>query len=182
MSDNLARMLCMHSSPAICGIKASNLVSFDTNEMNNIEEEIEELNNLYSKKICFKILQHKDNRILVLIYKNQVMDKTLNNFENKEFLKSLNYNTNSTDSMIETLQDRINASSSFPHEIGVFLGYDLSDTIEFLKGNKKCIYVGYWKVYSKLEEKKAIFDRYNMCKDRLMKLINKGYPLENFLK
>ncbi len=182
MSDNLARMLCMHSSPAICGIKASNLVSFDTNEMNHVEEEIEELNNLYSKKICFKILQHKDNRILVLIYKNQVMDKTLNNFKNKEFLKSLNYDINSTDSMIETLRNRINVSKEFPHEIGVFLGYDLEDTIEFLKGNKKCIYVGYWKVYSNVEEKKAIFDKYNMCKDRLLKLIDKGYPLENFLK
>jgi len=35
------------------------------------------------------------------------------------------------------------------------------DTIEFENGNKDCIYVGYWKVYSKKEEKLQIFERYN---------------------
>ncbi|MCR5706023.1 MAG: DUF3793 family protein [Acholeplasmatales bacterium] len=182
MSDILARMLALHSSPAICGIKASNLISFDTNEISDIEEEIKELNSLYGPKICFKILQHRQNKVLVLVYKKNVMEKTLLLKKNKDFLESLGYDVKDAESMIGCLKDRLNQNNDFPHEIGVFLGYDLNDTIEFLHGNKNCLYVGYWKVYSDLDEKMALFNRYNKCRDCVVRLLDKGYPLENFLR
>ena len=182
MSDILARMIAIHSSPAICGIKASNLVSFDINEFRDIEEEINELNKLYGPNICFKIMSCKNGRVLVLVYKKKVMDKTLSLKSNEMFLANLGYNIESTDSMIECLKERLNQRDDFPHEIGIFLGYDLNDTIEFLHGNKNCLYVGCWKVYSNVDEKKALFNRYNRCRDCLVKLVDKGYPLENFLR
>jgi hypothetical protein len=182
MSDILARMLALHSSPAICGIKASNLISFDTNEISNIEEEIKELNSLYGPKICFRILQHRLNKVLVLVYKKSVMDKTLQIKRNKDFLLQLGYRCESVESMIGCLKERLNQNNDFPHEIGVFLGYDLSDIIEFQNGNKNCLYVGYWKVYSNLDEKIKLFNRFNRCRDCVVSLLDRGYPLENFLR
>ena len=87
-------------------------------------------------------------------------------------------NVKKLDLYLDFLQRKITADGNFPHEIGVFLGYDLSDTIEFENGNKDCIYVGYWKVYSKKEEKLQIFERYNKCRDIVFSLLNKGYRLE----
>ncbi|MCR5232196.1 MAG: DUF3793 family protein, partial [Acholeplasmatales bacterium] len=88
--------------------------------------------------------------------------------------------TRSIDNMLNDLKERLK-DNEFPHEIGVFLGYDLDDIKSFIKG-EKCIYVGYWKVYSKLNEKLEIFDKYTKCKECVINLINKGFPIESFMR
>jgi hypothetical protein len=82
--------------------------------------------------------------------------------------------------MLLSLRERME-EDSFPHEIGVFLGYDLSDIKSFIEG-KECLYVGYWKVYSNVEEKMEIFDKYARCKNAVMRMIDKGYPIENYMR
>lgn len=59
MSKALERLLAIHSSPAICGIKASNLICIDYNE--SIYKEIEELNRKYPK-LRFYVLKRTDSR------------------------------------------------------------------------------------------------------------------------
>lgn len=50
----------------------------------------------------------------------------------------------------------------FPHEIGVFLGYPLSDVRGFLEDEgRNCAYVGYWKVYDNVHSKIRLFQRYD---------------------
>ena len=46
----------------------------------------------------------------------------------KEFLNDMNYvNCNNINEYLDILSRRINNNLEFPHEIGVFLGYDLYD-------------------------------------------------------
>ena len=82
--------------------------------------------------------------------------------------------------MLEDLKERL-LYDDFPHEIGVFLGYDLDDIKSYIDG-KKCIYVGYWKVYSRLNEKLQIFNKYTKCRECVINLISKGFPIENFMR
>ena len=109
-----------------------------------------------------------------------MLERELNRNSNKEFLKELGYDVSSIDSMLLCLKERI-AYDDFPHEIGVFLGYDLSDIKSFIE-NKKCLYTGYWKVYSNLDEKLELFSKYTRCKNCVIKMIDKGFPIENFMK
>ncbi|MCR5308314.1 MAG: DUF3793 family protein, partial [bacterium] len=79
------------------------------------------------------------------------------------------------------LKRRIN-TDTFPHEIGVFLGYDLKDTKEFINGNKKPLLKGLWNVYSNKREKEILFEKYNRCRSCVLRLVNKGFSIENFMK
>jgi len=177
MSKALERLLAIHSSPAICGIKASNLICIDYSE--SIYKEIEELNNKYIK-LRFYILKKTDSKVLILVYRKNVFEKEIYKEENIKYLASIGYDTNTIDDMLNDLKDRL-LNDEFPHEIGVFLGYDLNDIKSFIDGDK-CIYVGYWKVYSNLGEKLNIFNRYTRCRNCVINLINKGYPIENFMR
>ena len=177
MSKILERLLAFHSSPAICGIKASNLICIDYDE--SIYKEIEELNQAYPK-LCFRVLKKNISKVLILVYRKKVFENTLLNENSKAYLKSIGYDITSVDTMLLGLEERLN-DEEFPHEIGVFLGYDLEDIKAFTKG-AECIYVGYWKVYSKLNEKLEIFNKYTKCRNCVINLINKGFPLESFMK
>ena len=177
MSKTLERLLAIHSSPAICGIKASNLICIDYNE--SIYKEIEELNKCYPK-LRFYILKRTDSKVLLLVYRINVFKNILYRPECINYLNSLGYDTSSVDCMLNDLKERLK-DECFPHEIGVFLGYDLDDIKAFINGGK-CMYVGYWKVYSKLNEKLEIFNKYTKCRDCIINLINKGFPLENFMR
>ena len=177
MSTQLQRALAIHSAPALCGIKASNLINVDYSD--DLFKEIEELNKKFTN-FRFYILKKDKNKVLILIYRKRVLERELNRNSNKEFLKELGYDVSSIDSMLLCLKERI-AYDDFPHEIGVFLGYDLSDIKSFIE-NKKCLYVGYWKVYSNVKEKIELFNKYTRCKNAVIRMIDKGFPIENFMR
>ncbi len=177
MSRHLAELLALHSSPAICGLKTSNLICIDYDE--SIYKEIEDLNVLHPK-LRFYVLKKSKTKVLILVYRKNVFNRLINKKSHIEYLNNLGYNTMSIESMLSDLKERLKGDE-FPHEIGVFLGYDLDDIKSFISG-KECIYVGYWKVYSNLEEKKELFNKYTRCKNIVLNLINKGYPIENFMR
>ena len=64
----------------------------------------------------------------------------------------------------------------------VFLGYDLDDTIAFLNKDKKCLYTGYWKVYSDLEKKLQTFLMFTNCRNNLLEMLSKGFSLEGIME
>ena len=177
MSKVLEQLLAFHSSPAICGIKASNLINIKYSD--SIYLEIEELNKKYPR-LCFYILKRNKDNVLVLVYRKKVLEKKLNEDDNKSFLLEQGYDVSSVDSMLLCLKERME-NDDFPHEIGVFLGYDLSAIKAFIKGNA-CLYVGYWKVYSRVDEKIELFNKYTKCREIVNKMIDKGYPIENFMR
>ena len=177
MSSLLQNMLAIHSSPAICGIKASNLINIKISD--ELYEEIEELNNRYPN-LCFCVLKNDGTNALILVYRRKVLERYLFKNDNKSFLDSIGYNTESVDEMLSHLKERI-TMDSFPHEIGVFLGYELEDIKSYIEG-EKCLYVGYWKVYSKVQEKKEIFDKFTKCRNAVIRMLNKGFPIENFMR
>lgn len=75
--------------------------------------------------------------------------------------------------------ERLKESATFPHEIGLFLGYppeDVSGFIENKPGSCKC--VGHWKVYGNMAEAQRMFDQYKKCTDVYCRCWAAGESLE----
>ena len=124
MSKALAYLLANHCAPAICGIKASNLINCHFDIYENLLDEIDELNRKYNPKYEFIVLKKTRNNALILVYKKEVLEKTIYKDENILYLKENGYPVNDgLEDMLECLKERIMNNKDFPNEIGVFLGY-----------------------------------------------------------
>lgn len=179
MCKQFEKLLAFHCSPALFGIKPSNLVNISLKDFPNINEELEHLNRKFNPRIYFKLLNKTISRALILVYQASKLSKTIFDSDNYDFLLNYNYpNEKNLEVYLDKLQTKLSNNEDFPHEIGVFLGYDLDDIKEYQSGNKNCLYVGYWKVFSKKEEKMKIFDQYTKCKNAVFRLLDKGYRLE----
>ena len=144
---------------------------------NQIHQGVDEnFSKLYKLQSPHETLEHS----IGVCWDQVELERYLFKEENRTFLNSIGYETESVELMLLSLRERME-EDSFPHEIGVFLGYDLSDIKSFIEG-KECLYVGYWKVYSNVEEKMEIFDKYTRCKNAVMRMIDKGYPIENYMR
>lgn len=181
MCKQFENILVQHCSPAIFGLKASNLISVSLDKCPNIENEIIKLNEMFNNRISFRILSKTNSSILVLVYKEAKLCRTIFNESNYEYLLNYSYPIEKNlDKYLIHLEKRL-ANSEFPHEIGVFLGYSLDDIMEYQNGNKNCLYVGYWKVFKDKEKKLKIFNQFTKCKNTVLSLVNKGYNLESII-
>ncbi|MGP1438448.1 MAG: DUF3793 family protein [Treponema sp.] len=55
---------------------------------------------------------------------------------------------------------------SFPHEIGLFLGYPVEDVLQYyLKKGQDYLFSGYWKVYTNPEKAMETFKLYDECRN-----------------
>ena len=72
-------------------------------------------------------------------------------------LEQYDYPIHSLSACLDHLDKRME-ETDFPHEIGIFLGYPLSDVLGFIN-NETCCCMGAWKVYSpkKAEYFKSLF-------------------------
>lgn len=182
MSKRFEELLVYHCAPALCGIKSSNLVSLSLSLFPNIEEYVRELNERYAPKREFKILRKTKKTCLVLVYTSKKLYNTIFSEENYQFLLKNNYpKEKEISSYLDVLSSKISNNKDFPHEIGVFLGYDLDDVIAFEEG-RACLYSGDWKVYSDVEDKIQTFERFSKCKNNFLNLITQGYRLEQLLR
>ena len=69
MSNLLQNILAIHSSPAVCGIKPSNLINVKITD--ELYEEIEELNKKYPR-LCIYVLKNDGCNALILIYRKTI--------------------------------------------------------------------------------------------------------------
>lgn len=168
-----------HCGPALAGIKPSNLIALYKDKCPNASEEIKRLNNeLNHKDIYIEILCECNSRFLVLVYRKKVLEANIQKEDIKPLLHSFGYAQNlELSSCIDKLKTRI-LGSSFPHEIGAFLGYPAKDINGFIdnKGDK-CLYVGEWKVYDNVEFAKKLFQRYKVCRNAIVRRIENGDTL-----
>lgn len=178
MSSIFQNLLAEHCAAAMYGVKSANLINIKLNILPNIEEDIAEFNELFKSEIKIKILDANETRYLLIVYTPNKLYNVLFNEENYNYLKNLGYHQKkSLTSYLDILSNKISSNNQFPHEIGLFLNYELSDVIAFQNNDKKCLYTGYWKVYSDVERKIEVFNKYTRCKIAMKNEIRKGKML-----
>lgn len=167
----LETLLAQHCAPALAGIKPANIVACPKSVISNgaIGKLNKELN---STGIYAEILCECKSRAIVMVYRKSVLEKHLNSGSEREFLKNFGYPESGTLSgYFAVLKKRLRCDS-FPHEIGVFLGYPLKDVESFIRHpNEGCLLVGEWKVYHDPENAERLFSRFDSCRKALLKQV-----------
>lgn len=175
----LENLLAYHCGPALAGIKPANIAACHKSRIPDVHNEIERLNaELNVKDIYIEVLCECDISVLVMVYRKKVLEKHLHNPEMNEFLSAFEYPNNATVAeYIDFLRGRLN-DNSFPHEIGVFLGYPLHDIYGFINHRDDgCLLIGDWKVYEDAEGAKKLFSRYKACRKAILRRLTSGFTL-----
>lgn len=169
----LEAMIAYHCAPALAGIKPANMVACQKSRIPDIHSEIEKLNNeLNIKDIYLEVICECEKRALVMVYRKKVLEKHLQVHNHRAFLSMYGYSEiGSMADYINHLKTRL-VNDTFPHEIGVFLGYPLHDIYCFINHRDEgCLLIGEWKVYHNVEEAEKLFYRFKACRKALVRHI-----------
>lgn len=174
---SVEEILVNHCGPVLLCKKPSSAVSVPHNKTEDI------LKAAYAicTDIKAEVLIRRPKCDLILIYRTDLLEETLNCFKASRVLKSLGYPiTEGLCKILEYLKKRLSENEDFPHEIGFFLGYPTDDVLGFIDNNghnyKHC---GLWKVYGDVSYAKTLFCQYKECKNCLSNYIKNGGSLYN---
>ncbi len=168
-----------HCSPTLAGIKAGSMFSVSVTDDTDINTEIREVNKALKGKGLRVIPLKKTNKYaLIYLYRPTHLKRDLNDPHALSILKKRGYKPQDPEHCIVQLVRHLKSDKSFPHEIGLFLGYPPSDVECFMKhpceGVKCC---GCWKAYSEPEKAQKMFIRFKKCKEAFREMNKNGKSL-----
>ena len=179
-SQGLEWQLAMQCAPLLLRKKISNLLMLPVSCEGEIPELLRD-----SDLDCF-VLGETKSRVTMLIYRAAELDAYRKQPEIAEILRDEGYPEAGLEDTLRELRRRYercrNGEDSFPHEMGIFLGYPAEDVRGFIRDHgQHSLYSGYWKVYADVEKKKRIFRSYEEARDTVVRMLHRGIALEDIL-
>ena len=178
----IKKALVEYCAPTLAGIKTGNIFSVRCNR-SRVKDEIRKLNKiLVSKGLRLVPIRNKGDSTLIYLYRPEKLAHDLDDPEAEEILKEKGYPCGNSNCCLVELVKHLKNDTSFPHEIGLFLGYPPSDVKKFMEDpckGVKC--VGCWKVYSNECEAQKTFDKYRKCTAIYNEERERGKPLESLI-
>jgi hypothetical protein len=164
-------------APVLAGIKPSNMLVLENKHIKDVVRTLE------GTGLSWRCLYAGSEKNIWLIYRRQALQELVLCEEQRSFLMDNGYTEDTLEQMLIRLgqrfrQYRKGREISFPHEMGVFLGYPMADVKGFIKyEGKNYLYSGYWKVYENVEERKELFRSYEQIRDIFIQEAEKGKNL-----
>ncbi|MDR3563954.1 MAG: DUF3793 family protein [Negativicutes bacterium] len=157
-------------APTSFGIKPSSLLSF-----HSYSRKLRQIWDQYKNDVCKELninyfeLNKTAKHTLVLFYHHDVLEKTVQDPNNKAFLEKMGYESElKLEQILGMLQRKM--GSIFPHEIGLLLGIPRKDIVGFITNNgADCLFCGYWKVYHNPEQADSLFQGYDRAKNHVLR-------------
>lgn len=176
---SIEQSLIDHCAPTLASLKTGSLFSFLAPATQELRSEIHALNRfLIPKGLRLCLLKALPGRSLCYLYRESHLTAALSKKENALFLSSCGYDRLDTKSALQTLTERLADGDSFPHEIGLFLGYPLGDVLGFIEHKgKNCLCCGLWKSYTDPCAAQKCFARCAKCTAVYSRLYKSGRPL-----
>lgn len=174
--------LAYHCAPALKKYKLANMFHIPRTAIPCVDNLIREYNEKFADKhLTFRILQADKPRITIYLYSFEILENVLLDPEIRTFLEQYDYPIHSLSACLDHLDKRME-ETDFPHEIGIFLGYPLSDVLGFIN-NEPCCCIGAWKVYSpkKAEYFKSLFKLFDHVRDQFINAIENGVRIEQLV-
>lgn len=182
--DGFERMLCFHCAPTFAGIKPASLVSFQKSRFEDFDALLDSYATCFDCKGITPVrLAEGEEYVLMLFYRERLLKRILKQPTVLSLLARFGYRAGDTlPAHLDYLSMRIRLQKSFPHEVGLFLGYPPEDVEGFIENKGRgftC--AGYWKVYANEAEARALFQRYTDCTERLCARLGSGTPMSELL-
>ncbi len=179
------QLMGFHAAPTLLGLKPASMLSFRKSRFEDFEGLLASYRNCFScKGISVYRLAEGEEHLLLLFYRKEALEQALQEEAVRELLISYGYPAGgSPEDWLEVLASRLRLRKSFPHEIGLFLGYPPEDVKGFIEHRgQDFAYSGYWKVYSNEQETRRLFDRYTACTDEFCRQLNAGVKFSELLQ
>ncbi|MBQ5950612.1 MAG: DUF3793 family protein [Lachnospiraceae bacterium] len=172
-------LLIEQCAPTLAGIKTGNMFSV-RNGRYDLRGEIRRLNAVLVRKgLRLLPIRMQDDLTLVYLFRPDRLETDLQAPEAVEILKEKGYVCGDSELCLAQLVWHLHTDETFPHEIGLFLGYPPSDVKCFMEdpcSGVKCI--GCWKAFGNENEAMDIFERYRKCTAIYRRERRQGKPLE----
>ena len=176
MSEELIIQQC---SPTLAGLKTGSLFTCPFRTEEELRADIADLNRrLKPKGVLVRILRVQ-KRALLYLYRPSSLRRDFGAADAAALLQQYGYTVDDAEACISQLCLRIAASASFPHEIGLFLGYPAEDVRGFIENRAhdyKC--VGTWKVYGDEAAARKRFAQYEKCTRLYQMKFSEGRSIE----
>ncbi len=164
-------------APTLCGIKPGNLFSINKDMLHHNGKLFSKFQSDFSKEgIKVALLKGSGNKILFFVYNENLIKNLISEQKTKNYLHAKGYKSfEKIDEILSELFKKVCKEQDFPHEIGIFLGYPLSDVIQYEKNkgsNSK--YTGCWKSYSNVEYAIKTKELFRNCSLKCLQWYNQG--------
>ncbi len=179
MKDVETRM-ALQCAPVIEGIKISNLLIVPAENGRAVWMILRN-----SGISCFRLLEGKST-VTFLLFRRQQLECFLNQERAQEILYSQGYREKGLGVILRRFGERYQAymeqGGSFPHEMGLLLGYPVEDVQGFMEhGGQQFLYSGYWKVYENVPEKKKTFQSFEDARERMVQRLWSGCRIRELI-
>lgn len=187
--DCLVKYLLIKTAPVFAGVKPAVLIRFTVRnsalslvDYNLFKEHQERILSVLG--LDYIILKEDDRDLQVLFYDHQALSNVLESKDINSFLTFAGYGPSSPiQNKLLLLKSRF-TGLSFPHEIGVFLGYPLKDVKGFVSGRKdhvklpRCM----WRVFDNPQESLEKMSLFRKAEEVAFRLIADEKNIANCAK
>ena len=183
----LEEVLVEQCAPTLARVKPASMFRYQPRDLKAepVELALEKLpvlqKTLAGRGIRIRILKNcpKTETLLFFVFRTEMCRRILEDRASRAFLRAGGYDTeHGMDALLEQFSEKICLRESFPHEIGVLLGYPLADVIGFIRnGGRNCRGQGCWKSYSDPAGAMRSQEMYRKCTRIYKRLFAAGTPL-----
>ena len=177
-------MLGFHAAPTFMGLKVASLVSFQKSKFTDFDALLGSYETCFACKgiSVFRVAEGEEY-VLILFYRAADLAASLQKASAKDLLVECGYRVDdSLMDKLEFLRLRMRLRKTFPHEIGLFLGYPPEDVRGFIENSGRgFVCSGYWKVYSNEEAARELFAEYSACTNEFCLKLEAGLSLPELL-
>ena len=176
----LKNQLVLQCAPLLAGIKPSNLLTLRGHSTAEVEEVFR------GTDIRVQVLCVTRRQIVLLLYRETELLAYLGQAKVAEAMAAFGYPVRNLEHIFERLAVRyqryMSDRKTFPHELGLLLGYPVADVLGFVENDgQNYLYSGYWKVYENVQAAKDTFERYTQAKERMIHMVSAGTEIRTIL-
>lgn len=176
----LKNQLALQCAPLLTGIKPSNLLTLRNHSVEAVEAVFQ------GTDITVQTLCRTGQQTVLLLYREKELLAYLNRPEVRKAMQMFGYRTLHLTDIFKKLcvhyETYMTDRESFPHELGLLLGYPVEDVVGFVENcGRNYLYSGYWKVYGDVAEAKKTFASYLEAKEQLIRMVSAGVEISTIL-
>ena len=155
MERNFETVMIEQCAPVLASLKPAGLFRYETRDCADLARRVKNWNEqLQPKGLRVRVLKGcaRTHQYLVYVYRESILRAVLTDETVQGFLRQEGYHLPAEradcTAWLTQLSRRLCCSAEFPHEIGVFLGYPLSDVVGFIENSgRNFTCCGCWKAY-----------------------------------